>query len=102
MNTTPKIKQYGWQTFVFGLEVFLILASLFFVLLIAGVIKTSGSTAGYVVWGYIIAIISLFVAGGVFIFHRQPKWGWTALAFAGSSAVLFAIVLPILARARTH
>jgi hypothetical protein len=102
MNTTPKLKRYGWQTFVFGLEAFLVLASLFFVLLIAGFIKTSGSTAGYVVWGYIIAIISLFIAGGVFISHRQPKWGWTALAFAGSAAVLFAILLPILARARTH
>jgi hypothetical protein len=100
MNTvTSKPKDRWLRILIFGLEAYLVFVS--FVLMVwhfNGLQRDSA--VGWMFCGIILSIFGLLIAGFILVFRRQPKWGWTTLAFVGLWSLYFVlIVLPIIVKA---
>jgi hypothetical protein len=105
MNSAPETKGLWWKKIAFGLEVYMVLATV----VMAAWIEGSGAinvgidhhpALVYLLSGSVVSFFALIGTGISLILYRQKKWGWIALAFASYAFVFLLLCLPALAKQR--
>jgi uncharacterized membrane protein SirB2 len=96
MDSMPKIKRRWWQILVFIQETYLALTGVAFLVLLHER-ADYGPTPLYMFWGYLAAIVGLFISGIVLIILGKKKHGLIALAFASTAIVWLMLILPAFA-----
>ena len=105
MNSTPETKGLWWKKIAFGLEAYIVLASIVVLIWIQsygainiGVFQHQALL--YLLLGCIVSFFALIPTGIFLILRRHAKWGWVALAFASYTLVFLLLFLPALASRR--
>ena len=105
MNLTPETKGLWWKKVAFGLEAYMVLASIVVLIWIQsyGAINIGveqHQALLYLLLGCTVSFIALIPTGLFLILHRHKKWGWIGLAFASYTLVFLLLFLPALASRR--
>lgn len=83
---------------VFVLEAYLVLASFTLMAYNDGK-RDTGPEVAYILWGCVLCMLGLLIAGIVLWFYRRREHALIALAFAAYGFLFYWLFLPTLARA---
>jgi nitrate reductase gamma subunit len=105
MNSAPETKGLWWKKIAFGLEVYMVFATIAMFVLSesSGAINLGVDHRPALICllaGSVVSCFALIATGVILIIRRQPKLGWIALAFAGYAFFFFLLCLPALASQR--